>query len=245
VAVDLSSLSEADRTDFESRLGIYGLNTSVVEQEVTVQPNQRLQLAYGRETFIRPIVLEVSDFDDLNRMIGIDDRVFETVPSRTPLPEALELGGEDGIPRVTAFPGRARPVVPRMEEALDRLDVGSLEPRQLDNIRVAARAYLRGNSAVVAGYKQVLERTIGIVEIPVWPLLMVRVAAGSTLTFGPGVNVLVAYRVEIEEGGRIVSQGHLKVDATLLQRTTPTGVGPLRPIRTIVGRTIFRGGSDG
>jgi len=238
--VDLSGLSDADRADFTSRLDVYGLDESVVQQEIRVQPNSRVPLTYGagRDTLLRPTVVRVADFDQLNSMIGVNDRLFERIPPDVPLPQPFELAPGGGLPRLTAAVGLPRAAAPRAE-GVRRIDIDALEPQQLDNVRTAARAFLRGNSELVASFKPIIEHTIGTVELPVWPLLYVRVADGSTLEFGPGINVLVAYDIEIEGNGRIVSKGHLTVNATKLRKTGAVVIGPGPVVQPVVRRTIF------
>jgi hypothetical protein len=67
----------------------------------------------------------------------------------------------------------------------------------------------------------------------------ITVAAGSVLQFGPGVNALVAYEIEIEDGGVIRSQGHLTISCTKMTKPrkrpglTTAGnltIGTFRPI---------------
>lgn len=240
MSVDLKVLSAEDRQDFERRLTTYGLDTSVVHEGITVQPGSRLTLAYGpgRDSFLKPIVLEVNEFDKLKRMIGIDDRIFQRISQKIPLPRRIELTPNEGAQRRIAGPGVAVAAMPQPEAIPASIDLEKLSSADLDNIRIAARAYLRGNSALVASFKSILEATIGVVIMPVWPLLFVKVSSGSTLEFGPGVNVLVAYDIEIEDGGKIVSYGHLTVNCTKLRKVLPRVV--IKPhIGMLVKKTIF------
>lgn len=156
-----------------------------------------------------------------------------------PIPEPIEINLKNAGRSLRAAPGLLVRGQPHIDEALNHLDIDTLASRELNIIRTAARAYVRGNSALVKGYKQIIERAIGIVELPVWAYLTIKVSAGSTLAFGPGINVLVAYDIEIEDGGRIVSQGHLTVNVTKLRKTGIPLVGLLRPVQDATRRTIF------
>jgi len=219
LAADLSTLSAEDRADFESRLRVYGLDGSAVQEPLSVQSRSTLTLTagQGQASARPPIVRQVFDFDVLSTMIGVDDRLFETVPQRSAMPDrmALDLRGVT----VVAAPG-LRPHTDDMATRIGRdFDLEGLDSGELDNVRLAARAYLRGNSKALSSFKPIIERAIGRVDLPVWPVLNVTVADGSTLEFGPGVNVLAAHEVTIEGSGRIVSRGHLTVNATILRRT--------------------------
>lgn len=240
MAVELGHLSEEDRSDFERRLAIFGLDASAVEPELRVRPNSRVNLAYGpnRDSYLRPIVREVTDFDELNRMIGIDDRVFEKAPPLARLPRMLSWQAEQGGGRFTVGPGYTDVGMARREEALAHLDIKRMPSEDLATIRDAARAYLYGDSKLVAHFKPLLESVIGPVILPIWAVENVYVPSGSTLTFGPGVNSLIAYQVEIEEGGRIVSYGHLNVSCTIIRKVAPPVVHPPLP-RPRVKRSIF------
>jgi hypothetical protein len=217
VPLNLSALKDADQQDFLARLNRFGLDASAGQQELVVPRSSTINLAYGpnRDSFIKPVVLNVSDLAIAKRMIGVDDRVFQHAPSAVPLPRAITLPRAAAERPFVATPGLVRQLQPA------EIDTSLLQAQHVENIRVAARAYLRGDSAVVSSYKPLIETYYGTIEIPVWVFVNVKVAAGSTLTFGPGVNALVACSVEIEEGGTILSYGHLTVDCTTLRRTFP------------------------
>lgn len=120
----------------------------------------------------------------------------------------------------------------------EKLDLRRLDDEALSNVRVAARAFVRGNSELVTSYRAIVERTLGTIQLPIWALLSVKVASGSVLEFGPGVNVLLAFEVEIESGGLIRSRGHLTVNCTNLRKpgrsilASRVIAGSFRPIFT-------------
>lgn len=229
--VDLGQIPQQDRQDFESRLGVYGLNASAVQEPLIVS-GTKVMLNYGpnRETARQPFVVQTSDFAAVKRMVGIQDKVFKTIAPRVTLPTRIELnpritkeavGNVRDAPRsssYTAAPGHGLDDPASAAGALGDVDLSSLDDEAVDNIRVAARAYVRGNSAMVASYKPIVEATIGRVTIPVWPLLTIRVASGSVLELGPGVHALVAYQVIVEQGGMIRSRGHLTINCTKLSK---------------------------
>jgi hypothetical protein len=184
-------------------------------------------------------------------MIGIDDRVFQRIAPRVPLPGRIELGQPLRMERLgvereaerdsyTAAPGRAMDDPRSAAEKVGRLDLSQLDEESINNVRVAARAFIRGNSELVTSYRPMVERVIGQITLPIWPILKVTVAAGSVLEFGPGVNVLVAYELEIEQGGIVRSRGHLTINCTKMRK--PGRVRPIvvRPPGGGVFRPIFR-----
>jgi hypothetical protein len=117
------------------------------------------------------------------------------------------------------------------------MNLNALDAEGIENVRLAAAAFVRGNSALVSSYKPLIEATIGAITIPVFALLTVTVASGSVLEFGPGVNVLVAYELEIEAGGIVRSRGHLTVNCTRVRKPSlgvfRPGVGSLTGFRPI------------
>lgn len=250
--VDLGSIPQEDRQDFERRLQTYGLTASALQEELVVGPSSTISLAYGpgRQTVRQPYVLQTTDLAAVKRMVGIDDRVFQRNPSKAPLPGRIDLGQPLGVGRLgvaeaegnfyTAAPGLAMDDPRAAAETVGGMDLSRLDDESVNNIRVAARAYVRGNSQLVASYRPIVERAIGQITLPIWPLLKVTVAAGSVLQFGPGVNVLVAWEVEIQEGGRIRSQGHLTVNCTRMRK--PGRAVVVRPDIGFTGgfRPIFR-----
>jgi hypothetical protein len=246
--VDLSGLPAQDRQDFEKRLAVYGLDASHVQDPLLVNPGARAYLAYGpgRESVREPHVLRTTDIAAVKRMVGIDDRVFRTAASRVPLPGMVEVGRltrgaererpgiqrDAGSSRFTAAPGQ--PLHDDVMPALDDADLNLLDTEQVANVRVAARAFVRGQSELVASYRPLIERVVGPVIVPIFCLFNVKVPSGSVLEFGPGVNVLVAHEVEIENGGVIRSRGHLTVNCTSLKspgQFRPGLVRALGPVR--------------
>jgi hypothetical protein len=242
VAGPLDTLSDSDRRDFEQRLGTLGLNADALLAPELISAQSTvttLTMTPSVPSQFRPVVLRTSDFNQLNRWVGVPDRVFDNVPPIVELPPqrlsavARELRPSRRIDRVRDV-ARAPGTVP--EQPLSSEDLAS--------VRVAARAFLRGDSRRVAHFKDLIERVFPVVEISVWPFLNVVVKSGSVLEFGPGQNTLVAHTLTIEEGGRIRSYGNLDVSATILRRDVPPVVHPIDPSLTIgrrFGRAFFEG----
>src|SRR5262245_42701957 len=92
MAVDLSSLSQQDRQDFESRLKVFGMDSSAVQEPLTVT-GASVKLGYGPKTVSarQPFLVQTSDFAAVKRMVGIDDRVFKNVAPNVKLPNRIDL----------------------------------------------------------------------------------------------------------------------------------------------------------
>lgn len=243
----LSELSPEDREDFKARLGVFGVDESVViAPELTTTPSTITTLTTRRDTSsqFRPVVLRTSDFDRVNQWIGIPDRTFDRVDAVVEMPAArrdgvlsrfatprsavLERGSASR--RLTVGPAAARLAEARVGAAGETPHAevaASLSSDDLVEVRTAARAYLRGDSRALAGYKSVIESVFPVFEIPLWPFLNITVKSGSVLEFGPGPHALVAYSLTIEDGGVVRSYGDLTVSATILRRTAPPVVFPL------------------
>jgi len=250
---DISSIPAEDRQDFERRLQTYGIDSSNVQEPLTVSPSGRVNLAYGpnRESARSPIVVRTRDFAAVKRMVGIEDGVFRNVASRVTLPGPVSVGRRvtpsgfsvmrDADPKsFEAAPGLELDDPQAAANRLSDEDLRSLDYDAVNNIRLAAKAFVRGDSRLVSSFRPVIERVIGEVIIPVWPLVSVTVPSGSVLEFGSGVNVLLAYEVIIEEGGIIRSQGHLTVNCTKVRRPGQS-VRPVLTNRTGTFRPVFSG----
>ena len=216
--VDLSGLSKADSEDFLGRLSTYEMDASAVHQEeLVVSPSSRvyLSMAATRPSLIKPRILETHDLAKVKRWIGVPDRIFDrrVLPSRMPI-------SRFPLPSML----RAQPELLRgieagsMAEILRRIDPARLTSEDRDNVLQAARAYVRGDSRLVATYEPLVEAVISVFRIPIWIFVTVKVQAGSVLEFGPGANVLAAWRVIIEEGGTIRSHGSLTLNCTHLEK---------------------------
>lgn len=234
--VNLDALSAQDRQDFESRLRVFGMDVSAVQEPLTV--SGAVKLGYGPkfQSARQPFVVKTKDIAAVKRMVGLDDRVAKTLSSQVKLPSRITVSPAGGANPITVSrdAGQAFVASPGLSdgEAPGQFDPGALaqlDSEAVENIRLAARAYVRGNSTLVSSYRPLIEATLGQIIIPVFALPSIKVAAGSVLQFGPGVNALVAYEIEIEDGGVIRSQGHLTISCTKMTKPRK------RPILTTAG----------
>jgi hypothetical protein len=250
--VDISTIPSEDREDFQKRLRVFGIDANAVQEPLAVTRSDTVVLAYGpnRPSARAPFVVETTDFAQVKRMVGIDDRVVATRPTNVALPGRIDLASKVGASgaNVLRAPGatqmRAAAGLMMDPDAAKSVAVSDEELRMLDaddvnNVRLAARAFVRGDSKMVASYSPLFEKVIGRITIPVWPILSIHVASGSVLQFGTGVHALVAYQITIEEGGRIVSRGHLTVSCTRMNKPGRAVIRPLAKNLTTAFRPIF------
>lgn len=95
-----------------------------------------------------------------------------------------------------------------------------LNADELNTLRAAARTFIHGDAALVEEYRPAVEAFFDVFQVAVWLPLRIVVKKNSTLTLGPGVHNLTAYEMVVEEGGRVVSYGHLNVSVTKLRKST-------------------------
>jgi hypothetical protein len=214
--VDLKDLPAADRGDFEKRLKKYNLDAGAIEIDtLDVPPSTKtlLSISTKERSFHKPQILVSNDIDQVKRWVGLPDKLMDQAPQlRRPrvatgwLPPGLAHKGAGAGARKAAA------------AALAAFDRGKLSSSQLDVLRGAAEAYVRGDSRLVASYRPILTQFIPRFEIPAWLFKVIRVRSGAVLEFGPGYHVLTAWKIIIEQGGTIRSRGSLNVDCTILER---------------------------
>lgn len=161
---------------------------------------------------------------------------IEEVRRRAVLRPSGALAGEARASGLRAFTARASAVRPAVAasaaasapgEATARgLDRRLFRTEELEEVRTAARSYIRGDQRMASAYKRHIEELFGVFEIAAWFYTTVIVESGATLEFGKGANVLSAWKVIIEDGGTIRSEGNLTVDCTILTSHSPPAVGP-------------------
>jgi hypothetical protein len=95
---------------------------------------------------------------------------------------------------------------------------GRLSRDQLETLRFAAQAYVRGDLSVAADLKPAIEGFFEHFQVAAWPFILVTVKSNAVLEFGPGAHNLTAHKILVEPGGTIRSRGHLTVNCTVLER---------------------------
>ena len=257
--IDISSIPSSDREDFQKRLQVYGIDINAVQEPLSVADSSVVHLAFGpnRSSARQPHVLETTDLAQVKRWVGLEDRIGQRLTPSLRLPGRIDLGsripgvvgrpvGDAAKRRFQASPGMMMDEGQGAAGSLSDDELRMLDSEDIDNVRLAARAFVRGDSRLVSSFQPLFSRVIGKITVPVWPLLSIYVARGAVLEFGTGVHALVAYEVTIEDGGKIVSRGHLSVSCTKMQqggrrrfvgpdlRTGPT-------ISAVAGRSVVGG----
>jgi hypothetical protein len=215
------SLSAADQADLLHRLAIFGLNeTSFVQRDLFIPPNTTVTLSAGPGSFLQPYLLETEDLNELKRWIGTPDKYFE----------------KHGVKDPTRHARRDSLTSQRLRE----IAAGkSIESRvELDEVHAAAIAYIWGNSEKVREFKPDLDRTFRRYQVVLWPFFTITVCRGAVLELGPGANVLLAWKIIIEEGGEVRGNStNLTVQCTILQKELlfirPFGNSPVRLVNNL------------
>jgi len=217
---------------FAKVLEQFAVSPAELDTELTVAPGTVVTLsAHPRHaSHRRPKLLQTSDLDQLKRWIGVPDEVVKgrclldreerealTAARRAVAKEAGQAGEQVVAGTLSRY---AAPVAKQAAEGVEAVTEAPV-PRA-DAIRAHARAYLYGDSSLVANARPSLMKHFDIFIVPVWHFLKVKVSSGSVLLFGPGANVLLAQELEIEEGGQIVSLGPLTVRVATLRKTMPS-----------------------
>ncbi|GAA4727062.1 hypothetical protein GCM10023350_07360 [Nocardioides endophyticus] len=237
----LSELNDEDRGDFLARLEVFGVDESaIIARDVITQPGTFTTLTTRQDTAsdYRPVMLRTNDLDKVNRWIGVPDSTFDRTEPIVPAPSSgrggllSRFGPGGGSAREHLRPTGERRAetkarTPEAGEDVQPADLVGAQPassmssEDYAELRMAGRAYLRGDSRKVAAYRTLIELAFPVIEIPLWPIFNVLVKSGSVLEFGPGPHALVAYSVTIERGGIVRSYGDLTISATILRRTIP------------------------
>ena len=220
-----NQLNETDRADLAKRLQLYGLNEdSLIAQSLVTTASSITRLrADGVGSPFQPIRLRTNDFNDLNRWIGVPDRIFDDIEPFAEAPKASKLR-QLALRETPANLARTSLKAMRAEvqHAPETHDDSELAQR-------VARAYLFGDARRLQSQARWLAARFPTVDVAVWPFLEITVRSGSVLEFGPGPHVLVAHSLTIESGGKVRVHGHLKVDVTTMQKLNPRHFVELNP----------------
>lgn len=232
-------LQPDEKVDFRKRLARLDVDeNALLADELVVPAASEITLTAATESGVQPRILKTSNLDKVRQWVGIPEAILESeLRKPTRRLRALEFRGEQQLrtrsttriderlsrPELAAISGVSAPdliaAVQRFKAAESATQAAvRLKPDQLEVLRTAAYAYVRGDKQSVEIYKGAIERFFGFFEIAAWLFTTVRVEKNSVLTFGPGVHKLTAYKVVLEPGAKIRSYGHLTVDCTILER---------------------------
>ncbi|HTW82915.1 MAG TPA: hypothetical protein VMD91_02465 [Candidatus Sulfotelmatobacter sp.] len=163
--------------------------TAVAQADLVVPANSEMTLSVSdSKSAVKPQTLTTTSLSELKSWIGLPDTLYSA-------------GKLD----------RAKVVMPKVAAS-------ALTAEATAAIRTAAAAYLFGESSSVSAYQSAIEKYFKNFQIIFWPFYTITVGANSTLTMGPGQNVLSAWKIVLEKGAKVkAAQGALKVDSVILQ----------------------------
>lgn len=247
-------LSEADRSDFQARLALLDLNEEMVgERTLEVAEGQSLRLDMSADSPIQPMILRTGDIAQLRRWIGTPERAAAKRAS-IPAEAILQAVRQDRAEAAEAAPKKVAKAFSRADKAKSSVARGAslaelsgvsaerltaslravqagkgvqLSAAETDTVRAAARTMIHGDYASVAEYQPAVEAFFKEFHVAAWLFKKILVKRNSTLILGPGVHNLTAYELEIQEGGRVLSYGHLTVRVTQLRHSKFTIKWPL------------------
>lgn len=203
---------------FLKTLELFAVKPAELERDLETAPRSVTVLsAHPRHaTCLRPRMLHTSDLAELKRWIGTPD---EAVKGRCLL-DREERAALAELRRSLKQTAEEKEKAREKEVAAAAAVAGN----KLDALRAHVRAYLYGDSNLVATAKPVIEAHYGLFAIALWPFRKITVRSGSVLLLGPGANVLLAGELEIEQGGQIISLGALTIRVATLRKTTPIAI---------------------
>ncbi|MEN8136184.1 MAG: hypothetical protein ABFS18_11715 [Thermodesulfobacteriota bacterium] len=174
---------------------------------IKLDASERLILSQGKDSKYSPTMLETNDLDELKSWIGTPDKTFDERPccrSRT-ISDWLPAG----------IIGKSKKDTSR---ALKRT-VDKMKPSEHQKIMHLTKAYLYGDSRPILKYKPLMEAYWDRFRIPQWWFKRIYVPAGSVITISPNnAGILLAYSIEIEEGGKVICNGSMTLDVTRINK---------------------------
>lgn len=240
----MPELAPAEREAFLKRLQKLDLDESaVLADELTITANTKTTLS--RSTMgskLEPLILRTKDLDDVRRWVGLPEPVAAEEGKRPSSRLATVAVPGAAVRQRVRVKAQAQPAAAEaMPAEFSAREIGDLVTRagggmasaralkveQLDVLRSAARAYVRGNKAAASAYKPAIEAMFVEFEVAAWLFRTVRVGRNAVLEFGTGVHHLTAYKVIMEPGAKIRSYGHLTVDCVVHEAPSPIVLGPL------------------
>jgi hypothetical protein len=185
-------------------------NVVVSEKEYTRlsvrDPSSRFAKAANR--------IRIRAIHELKQLIGVPDSVAKRECGRR-------------------FESPAEVVAPVFES------IGQLTAQHQDALRLAAREFIYGNSETVAHYAPALDKAIGMVGRAVITVVAANdiiVERNATLELDGSVDVIVANKVLVKQGGQIRVTGPVKIDCESIEGEELTyTIGPITPPAFSIG----------
>ena len=199
-----------DDEQFKARLAPYGVaEEDIFPDDLVVPPEKRLVLTHarGREKGPGFVQLRPQTIDDVKRWIGVPDEVGRQRSCTCELPESATVAADP--------------------ESLGELD----GPRQR-NIHRMAQAYVRGDSATVAHFKNLYDH---LVKDSWLNTIFLRrdIDVYGVLELGPDISLLWAGNVRIWPHGRIQVDGNAKLDCLSIDAVSRLEVLPVEIAKEI------------
>ena len=195
--------SEDDDKGLHERLQPYGIGEDgVFPEDVVVPPGQMLELTSRRGASKEKgiVSLHPKSIDDVKRWIGVPDE----------------------IARVRACPPECPTAVATVERPSELRNLGQAQLRGLYQL---GEAYVHGDSALVAAYKNTLDQLVTDAVI-VGVFIRQDLDVYGVLELGPDIKLLWARNVRIWPRGTIRCRGRTKFDCLSIEGMPVREVAP-------------------
>jgi hypothetical protein len=199
---------------FEARLATYGLGRDAVNTEVLRVTRQSIvRLDSGGKGVAPARWLRPSSLSQLKEWIGVPqsvvskntDKFVGRRVGKLPPADLHERLEKDVVGAAAGSCTKRRSIDPGVKQ------YGSA-------IQDVLRQYIYGDARELAALEPLIGLNV-VPDFPFWLFNRVHVEQGGMLEFGPGMNVLVADTLIIENGGEIRSAGSLKINCRRMSRS--------------------------
>jgi hypothetical protein len=195
-------LSVEEQQVFLARLQMKKLTRDSIqgEEDLVVKANTEVVLSADRTSALKPVVRKASSLEELRSWLGHPASVLARREVQK-LHSARVKRVEKAIVAT-----RLDRVAPRAPKSLIQAIAG--DPDRQAAFEAAAHAAVEGvlDISQFKALKKGLEELVCAVSIVNWAFVVVTIKAGGQLVFSPpGPHTLVAFKLIIEPGGRIVN----------------------------------------
>jgi hypothetical protein len=169
--------------------------------DLTIQSGQALMLSEeaGPGSAVEPILRETRALDVFKAWIGVAD-----------------IDYPPGSPLLTRWPCPEQPwngrLVSRHEE---------LTPGEQEDVELAAKAYIFGNSSLVQSYRPAIEACCGPFRARIYPIRRLTVMPGARLAVTGEPAILLVEELTIYETGQIALYAVARTEIGTLRKIAP------------------------
>jgi hypothetical protein len=151
------------------------------------------------QSHLPPTMIEVRDLAHLKELAGVPDEHY-TSGQRS----------DKAIPYPAPLSAQAAGL---LQSAQDKCELEfHLQPADYENVRMAAEAYVHGNSAKVQGYEALINTLHMPTQMAAFAATEIIVSPGSPLILGPGTTTsLNCASITVEPGGQIIVQTNASI----------------------------------